>query len=110
MGGMTAWSRLPPALWRCPRCGMTLPTVSLRADDRPLGRKRDAALAWDLQHLSEVGVAEKTDVGIIQRHFRDYKHAPEAAPGIDEEYLGGLDSHARDGGFRIGPCHRIHHV
>jgi hypothetical protein len=37
-----------------------------------------------------VGVAETTNVGIIERRLRDTKHAPEADPGIDEEDLGGL--------------------
>ena len=67
----------------------TILAASLRADDRPLGRQRHAALAWGLQHFSEMGVAEKTDVGVIERRFRDNKRVPEAGPGIDEEYLGG---------------------
>jgi hypothetical protein len=64
--------------------------VLLRAHDRPLGRQREAALACVSQRLGEIGIAETADIGLYERRFRDYQHAPKAGPNINEKDLGAI--------------------
>jgi hypothetical protein len=57
--------------------------------DRPLRRQHDAAVPCELQRLGELLIAEKTEVGIVERGFRDDEHVPEAAAGPNKKDLGG---------------------
>jgi hypothetical protein len=41
------------------------------------------------QRLGEVRIAEKTEVAIVERGFRNDEHVPEAAAGLNEKDLGG---------------------
>jgi hypothetical protein len=85
------WSEATPSAFNVPRVtvmvGIGQGPLSLRADDRPLGRQRDTALCVS-QRLSEIGIAEKADIGLCERRFRNNQHAPKASPCIDEKDLG----------------------
>ena len=56
-------------------------TVSLCADDGPVGRQHDADPSLEFQRLGELRIAESREIGILERDLRDDERKPSAAPG-----------------------------